>query len=140
MWSLPVLPPDAPLVSRQLQYLGIMETVKMRREGYPHRVEFKRFYNTYNGCVNMFSGSEFSKGHLKVLCDALKEKSIQMVQRSGKKVGASGIRICRLVSHLSGEMCCPKRESVVFPGVNPQSNISLDSNYSPQTGTRSATS
>jgi len=66
-----------------------METVKMRREGYPHRVAFKQFYETYNGCINEFSSSKYSKEALVALCDALREMSIRHVERAGQKVSVA---------------------------------------------------
>lgn len=45
---------DADLVLRQLTYTGMLQTVKMRREGYPHRVPFADFYAAYRGIVRDF--------------------------------------------------------------------------------------
>ena len=42
------------LINRQLHYLGILETVKMRRDGYPLRVTFEEMFRLYDGVVNYF--------------------------------------------------------------------------------------
>mmetsp|Transcript_35727 Transcript_35727/g.93386 ORF Transcript_35727/g.93386 Transcript_35727/m.93386 type:complete len:1264 (-) Transcript_35727:548-4339(-) len=43
------------MVLRQLTYTGMLQTVKMRREGYPHRVKFVEFFNAYHGIIFEFS-------------------------------------------------------------------------------------
>lgn len=39
------------LVLRQLTYTGMLQTVKMRREGFPFRIKFDNFFDTYHGIV-----------------------------------------------------------------------------------------
>jgi myosin heavy subunit len=43
------------MVLRQLTYTGMLQTVKMRREGYPFRIPFAEFFNSYHGTVFEFS-------------------------------------------------------------------------------------
>ena len=38
---------DKALVLRQLTYTGMLQTVKMRREGYPFRIAFEDFFESY---------------------------------------------------------------------------------------------
>jgi myosin heavy subunit len=46
---------DQAMVLQQLTYTGMLQTVKMRREGYPFRISFVEFFNSYHGIVMDFS-------------------------------------------------------------------------------------
>jgi hypothetical protein len=46
---------DLELVMRQLTYTGMLQTVQMRREGYPFRIAFDEFWTAYHGIVFDFS-------------------------------------------------------------------------------------
>ena len=45
---------DQELVLRQLTYTGMLQTVKMRREGFPFRIPFAEFFQSYYGLVYPF--------------------------------------------------------------------------------------
>lgn len=45
---------DPKLVLRQLTYTGMLQTVKMRREGFPFRIPFSDFFHSYHGIVYDF--------------------------------------------------------------------------------------
>lgn len=49
---------DTALVMRQLTYTGMLQTVQMRREGYPFRIAFDEFYAAYHGIVLEFSAPQ----------------------------------------------------------------------------------
>lgn len=45
---------DQDYVRRQLKYCGVLETVRIRREGYPHRIEYVYFFprDGHRGCMH----------------------------------------------------------------------------------------
>ncbi|XP_066545291.1 unconventional myosin-XV [Amia ocellicauda] len=44
---------EADLVSTQLRYSGILETIRIRKEGYPVRIPFKTFINRYKSLLGL---------------------------------------------------------------------------------------
>eukprot|EP00038_Savillea_parva_P002259 m.112345 g.112345 ORF g.112345 m.112345 type:complete len:1310 (-) comp10779_c2_seq1:47-3976(-) len=65
------------MVLRQLTYTGMLQTVKMRREGYPFRIPFGEFFSSYHGIVFDFSMNQ--KGNA-ALCTELLEKLEEKVE------------------------------------------------------------
>jgi myosin-3 len=41
---------DGKKVTTQLKYTGVLETTRIRREGYSHRIPFNDFINRYVSC------------------------------------------------------------------------------------------
>lgn len=47
---------DMPCVLRQLRCLGLLDTVRIRRQGYPARLRFQEFVERYRGCLTAGAG------------------------------------------------------------------------------------
>lgn len=84
---------DKDLVLRQLTYTGMLQTVQMRREGYPFRIPFVDFFNAYHGIVFDFSAP--MKGNAqtcKELLTALEAKVEQERAAKGLQTITSTLR------------------------------------------------
>ena len=63
------------LVMRQMQYTGMMQTVQMRREGFPFRIPFVEFFNSYHGIVfDFLTPMKGSAQNVKELLERLEAK------------------------------------------------------------------
>lgn len=82
------------MVLRQLTYTGMLQTVKMRREGFPFRIPFVEFFNSYHGIV--FEFSTRTKGNAQS-CTELLEKLEEKVEQQRAERGET-----TLTSKLSG--------------------------------------
>lgn len=66
---------ESALVLRQLTYTGMLQTVKMRREGYPFRIPFAEFYGSFYGLVFPFNNPQKGNAqNCKELLTKLEEK------------------------------------------------------------------
>ena len=79
---------DNELVMRQLRYTGMLQTVKMRREGYPYRIPFPEFFNSYHGIV--FDFSVPMRGTAQT-CTELLERLEEKVEKQREEQGLTTI-------------------------------------------------
>ena len=79
---------DTDLVMRQLTYTGMLQTVQMRREGYPFRIAFDEFFAAYHGIVLDFSAPQ--KGTA-ATCRELLEKLEEHIEEIRKVQGLTTI-------------------------------------------------
>lgn len=76
------------LVLRQLTYTGMLQTVKMRREGFPFRIEFGLFFDTYHGIIFDFLCP--MKGNAQT-CTELLERLEEKVEARRQELGQTTI-------------------------------------------------
>ena len=77
---------DAEMVLRQLTYTGMLQTVQMRREGFPHRVKFVEFYKLYAGIVMDFTDSRLNGDPAEActrLCQMIEVKAAERRKTEG---------------------------------------------------------
>lgn len=77
---------DAEMVLRQLTYTGMLQTVQMRREGFPHRVKFDEFHKMYAGIVMDFTDAKMHGDPAEactILCQKIEVKAAQLRKEQG---------------------------------------------------------
>eukprot|EP00040_Diaphanoeca_grandis_P032118 m.193634 g.193634 ORF g.193634 m.193634 type:complete len:1246 (-) comp32511_c1_seq1:49-3786(-) len=77
------------LVVRQLEYTGMLQTIKMRRDGYPSRIPFADFYNAYHGIVFDFVAQ--MRGGAASTCNEMLTKIEAKVEATREEQGLTSI-------------------------------------------------
>lgn len=63
---------DADIISHQVEYLGLVENVRVRRAGFAYRATYQRFYKRYK-MISGFTWPHFYGGDEKDACKTLAE-------------------------------------------------------------------
>lgn len=97
------------LVYRQLKYSGMMETIRIRKAGYPIRYDFDYFSNRYEICVSGLKGNNRMSNRDK--CARILEK---VLPKQDCKVGHTKVFLKGICYGSSGEFTYEFRSIIIL--------------------------